>query len=248
MCRGTTAACACEAEETAALADLTTTAARLLSPLAWRTPARSARKLHSFALAEQGSMLDLRLAAARTPSPARAAAYLRHADDEARHAQMFARRAQRLAAEAHRPPALGPVHADSERLFEALGERDFLAFVHVGEERARKQFEAYVTWFAGQGRDLDRALFETILVDERRHGAYTRALLGELAGDEAEARRALRRVARWELGRKWMRAGRFVAERVYLVTMLALYLLAAPLALLVRLARPIRRGWSRSAR
>ena len=221
--------------------DLVGALARVSSPWAWRSPAASARKFHGFALAEHGSMLDLRLAAARTASPARAAAYLRHADDEARHAQMFARRARRLAGEARRPPALPPVRADSERLFDVLGERDFLAFVHYGEDRARRQFEAYVTWFKGQARDQDAALLETILVDERRHGEYTLALLRELAGD-AEAARALRRVARWELGRRWLRAGRFVAERVYVALTLALYVLAAPLALLVRLARPIRRG------
>lgn len=225
------------------MSDQTATLARLLAPLAWRSPARAARKLQSFARAEQGSMLDLRLAAARTPSPARAALYLRHADDEARHAQMFARRAQRLASEAKRPPALGPLQADSERLFESLGERDFLAFVHMGEDRARRQFDAYVLWFREHGREQDAKLFETILVDERRHGEYTRTLLGELAGDEATARRALRRVARWELGRRWLRAGRFIAERIYLVATLLLYLLAAPLTLLIRLARPIRRGW-----
>lgn len=225
------------------MTDRTATLARLLAPLAWRTPARGARKLHSFALAEQGSMLDLRLAAARTPSPARAALYLRHADDEARHAQMFARRAQRLAGEARRPLALGPVQADSERLFEALGERDFLAFVHLGEDRARRQFEAYVEWFRGHGREQDARLFETILVDERRHGEYTRTLLRELAGDEPAARRALRRTARWELGRRWLRAGRFLAERVYLIATLILYILASPLTLLIRLARPVRRGW-----
>lgn len=225
------------------MTDRTATLARLLAPLAWRSPARAARKLHAFALAEHGSMLDLRLAAARTPSPARAALYLRHADDEARHAQMFARRAQRFAGEARRPLALGPVQADSERLFEALGERDFLAFVHLGEDRARRQFEAYVAWFHEHGREQDAKLFETILVDERRHGEYTRALLGELAGDEAGARRALRKAARWEFGRRWLRAGRYLAERVYLVTTLLLYILAAPLTLLIRLARPIRRGW-----
>ena len=225
------------------MADLTATLARLLAPLAWRSPARAARKLHAFALAEQGSMLDLRLAAARTPSPARAALYLRHADDEARHAQMFARRAQRLASEARRPRALGPLQADSERLFEALGERDFLAFVHLGEDRARRQFDAYALWFHEQGREQDAKLFETILVDERRHGEYTRTLLTEVAGDEATAKRSLRRVARWELGRRWLRAGRFLAERVYLVATLLLYVLASPLALLVRLVRPIRRGW-----
>jgi len=226
------------------MTDRTATLARLLAPLAWRSPARAARKLHAFARAEQGSMLDLRLAAARTPSPARAALYLRHADDEARHAQMFARRAQRLAGEARRPFVFGPLQADSERLFEALGERDFLAFVHLGEDRARRQFEAYVAWFRARGREQDAKLFETILVDERRHGEYTRALLGELAGDEATAERALRKAARWELGRRWLRAGRFLAERVYLITTLLLYVLAAPLTLLIRLARPVRRGWS----
>ncbi len=222
--------------------DLTATIARLLSPLVWRTPGRCARRLHAFALAEHGSMLDLRLAAARTASPSRAAAYLRHADDEARHAHMFARRAQRLVSDAALPLALGPVRADSERLFEILGERDFLAFVHYGEERARRQFEAYAAWFATHARPLDHKLFETVLVDERRHGLYTRALLVELVG-EPEARRAIGRVARWELGRRWLRAGRTVAERVYLVTMLLLYILAAPLAVLVRMARPERRGW-----
>ncbi len=94
-----------------------------------------------------------------------------------------------------------------------------------------------------RGRDQDRRLFEAILVDERRHCTYSREFLVEVAGGEAEARRALRRVARWELGRRWLRAGRFVAERVYVALMLLLYVLAAPLALLVRLARPVRRGW-----
>lgn len=216
--------------------------ARRLSPLTWRTPARSARKLFAFALAEQGSMLDMRLAAARTPSPRRAALYLRHADDEARHAQMFARQAQRLAGAARRPFELPPLRADSERLFDALGERDFLAFVHHGEVRARDQFEAYVEWFALAGRDAEHRLLTAILVDERRHCDYTRELLTEVCPDERERQAALRRVARWELGRGWLRAGRFVAERVYVAAMLLLYLTAAPLALLVRLARPIRRG------
>ena len=214
--------------------------ARLLSPLAWRSPRRAARKYHAFALAEHGSMLDLRLAAARTTSPARAAAYLRHADDESRHAQMFGRRAAKLGGEVGLQ--LGPVRADSERLFELLGERDFLAFVYVGEARARAQFDAYVEWFTANGRGQDATLFETVLVDERRHEEYTRSFLFDLVGD-MEARRALRRVSRWEFRRRWLRAGRFLAERVYVVAMLLVYALAAPLALLVRVARPIRRGW-----
>lgn len=222
---------------------LTVLLARWLNPLVWRWPGHAARKLHAFALAEQGSMLDMRIAAARTESPQRAAAYLRHADDEARHAQMFARRARKLASESRTPRQLGPLAADCEQLFQSLGELDFLAFVHTGEARALAQFDTYVAWFATHEREQDRLLFETIMVDERRHAAYTRALLLELAGNEAVAKQALRRVARWELGRRWLRSGRFVAERVYLLTMLIVYVLAAPLSLLVRVARPIRRGW-----
>ncbi len=225
------------------MADLTTILARALNPVVWRTPARAARKLYAFALAEHGSMLDLRLAAASTPSPARAAAYLRHADDEARHTQMFARRAGRLASEAGRPLALGPVMADSERLFEALGEVGFLAFVHLGEARAIRQFEVYEAWFRAHARDTDAALFATILGDERQHSAYTWQLLCELTGDVHHARKAVRRAQRWELGRQWLRAGRAVAERVYFGLTLVVYGLAAPLAVLVRLVRPERRGF-----
>jgi hypothetical protein len=216
---------------------------RLLNPLIWRWPGHAARKLHGFALAEHGSLLDLHLAARETTSPARAAAYLRHADDEARHAQMFGKRASQLARDAGQAP-FGPVRADSEQLFTTLGELDFLAFVHRGEARAIVQFHHYIRHFEAAGRERDASLFCTIVADETRHADYTKALLLELAGDEAVARKALRRVARWEAWRTWMRAGRFVAERVYVATMLLVYVLAAPLSLLVRLARPIRRGWT----
>ncbi|PRQ10000.1 ferritin-like domain-containing protein [Enhygromyxa salina] len=225
---------------------LTVALARMLNPLVWRSPARSADKLHGFALAEHGSMLDLRLAARLTPSPTRAAAYLRHADDETRHAQMFGKRARQLAREAGlaRGHAVWePIRADSEQLFVGLGELDFLAFVHVGEARAIEQFLVYVAYFQAQGRERDASLLTTILVDEHRHADYTRALLFELADSEAAARRALRRVRRWEAWRTWLRAGRFLAERVYMVAMLLVYLLAAPLGLLVRWARPLTRGW-----
>lgn len=221
---------------------LTATLARMLNPLVWRRPAHVARKLHGFALAEHGSMLDLRLAARLTDSPARAAAYLRHADDETRHAQMFGKRARQLAREAGLAP-LGHVRADTEQLFVTLGELDFLAFVHVGEARAIEQFDTYVEWFREHGRERDASLFTTILVDERRHADYTRELLFELAGDEARARKALRRVRRWEAWRSWLRAGRFLAEKVYVIAMLLVYAAAAPMGLLVRWARPVVRGW-----
>ncbi|HLT36674.1 MAG TPA: ferritin-like domain-containing protein, partial [Enhygromyxa sp.] len=130
---------------------------RLLNPLVWRRPAHAARKLHGFALAEHGSLLDLRLAARLTPSPIRAAAYLRHADDEARHAQMFGKRAAALAREAG-IAAPGPAVADCEQLFESLGELDFLAFVHRGEARAIVQFRGYIDYFQRIGRERDASL------------------------------------------------------------------------------------------
>lgn len=218
--------------------------ARISCGWVWRTPARSARMLHGFAHAEQASMLDLRLAARRTESSERAAAYLRHADDEARHCRMFCGRSAQLVEDAGRGgQALGHVRADYEALFDRLGELDFLAFVHWGEARAIRQFDAYVAYFEANHRERDATLLRSILVDERRHASYTGALLLELAGDERSMRRAIGRVRRWELGRTWLRSGRFLAERVYTVTMFALYVMAAPLALLVRLVRPVRKGW-----
>src|SRR5690606_25065002 len=102
---------------------------------------------------------------------------------------------------------LPPVRADTEQLFLNLGELDFLAFVHLGEARAIEQFGAYIRYFEQHGREREASLFSTILVDERRHADYTRALLVEQAGSEAGARKALRRLQRWEAWRTWLRTG-----------------------------------------
>ncbi len=218
--------------------------ARLLSPLVWRIPGHDARKLFGFALAEHGSVIDLAAAARGTPSPARRARYLRHLLDETRHAEVFSRRSAELRAGRGRA-SFGEPRADTEALFERLGEVGFLAFVHRGERRGRAQFAVYRDWFARRGDERTRAMFDAILDDERRHEAYTRELLVELTGGEAAAGRALRQAARWSAWRAWRRAGRFVAERAYFVAMVALYLTLAPFALLLRLARPARTGWRR---
>lgn len=220
--------------------------ARLLNPIVWRLPGRPARKLFAFARAERGSMIDLMQAARTTQSAARAAMYLRHATDEARHARLFAQRSAELRRERGAEP-LGAVRADTEALFERLGELDFLAFVHRGERRGRAQFEAYQAYFVQRGAQQDAALFEGILADERRHESYTRDLLVALAGSEAAARVALRRMGRWEAWRTWRRAGQGLAQWVYAISMFGVYVLAAPMALLVRAVRPVRRGWQLTA-
>lgn len=210
--------------------------ASLLAPLAWRVPGHPARMLQGFARAEQGSMIDLYAAANLTPSPARRALYLRHALDERRHAGMFAHRA----AELGKP---GPVVADTEQLYERLGEVAFLAFVHLGEARGRAQFEAHRRTCRRLGDMRTVALLEAIDVDEARHERYSRALLVELAGGERAASRALRKARAWEAWRIFRRAGRAVAGRVYALLMLVLFVAIAPLALLVRRVRPARAGW-----
>jgi hypothetical protein len=233
--------------------------AALLAPLAWRVPGHAARMLHGFACAEEGSRIDLLAAANLTASPARRALYLRHALDEGRHAGMFARRAAELSSgprwgsarqESSSAPnparggrELGPVRADSEQLFERLGEERFLAFVHLGEARAGAQFAAHIRMCRRIGDTRSVALLEAISADEARHARYTGDLLVELSGGEREARRAVRRAALWEAWRLWRRAGRWVAARVYGALMLVVFVAMAPLALLVRLVRPARAGW-----
>jgi len=215
-------------------------ATRALNPLVWRLPGRAARKLRDFACTEQSSMLDLMVAARLTRAPERAALYLRHALDEQRHARTFTKRA----AELDPAGASFEARADTEALFERLGEERFVAFVHLGEARGCARFEAHRDYFTRSGDARTASMFEAILVDERRHTSYTWTLLVALSGSEPRARLALRRAALWEAWRIYRRAGRTLAQALYVALMWVLYVLVAPLALLVRLARPERAGWT----
>lgn len=218
---------------------------RVVSPIVWRIPGHGARKLYGFARAEQGSRIDLLQAAARTASAERAARYLRHALDETRHAQMFWRRSTDLRLAARRAPYAPPV-ADTEDLFARLGEVGFLAFVHRGEQRGRRQFELYARHFAARGDARTAALFEAILRDEHRHEGYTRALLVELVG-EPGARRAARKAALWAAWRAWRRAGRAMSGAVYALAMTAVYLVVGPIALAAARLSGRPTGWREPA-
>ncbi|HEX2691025.1 MAG TPA: ferritin-like domain-containing protein [Kofleriaceae bacterium] len=213
-----------------------------MTPLVWRVPGHGARKLYGFARAEQASRIDLLQAAQRTASLSRRAAYLRHALDETRHTAMFWRRSTELRVDAQRAPFTPPT-ADTEDLFERLGERRFLAFVHRGEKRGREQFELYARHFGKRGDARTQLLFGAILADEQRHERYTRALLVELSGSERAARSELSRAALWEAWRTWRRAGRAVAGAIYTISMTLVYLVAGPLAALGLGARNPRARW-----
>jgi rubrerythrin len=213
---------------------------RLVTPLVWRVPGHGARKLYGFARAERASQIDLLQAAQRTTSLSRRAAYLRHALDETRHAAMFWRRSTELCLDDGRAPFTAPV-ADTEDLFERLGERRFLAFVHRGEKRGRAQFALYARHFGKRGDRRTALLFEAILADEQRHESYTQALLVELAGGARAARSALRWAAMWEAWRTWRRAGRAVAGAIYVIAMTLIYLVTGPIAA-IGLGRVARRA------
>jgi rubrerythrin len=216
--------------------------ARLFAPLAFGTHRRAARTFASFARAEEGSRRDLLLAAAATESTERAALYLRHAEDEGRHARCFVARSREHDAAA-RSTAVRSFDADVEKLFAGLGETLFVAFAHRGEARGRAQFEAYRDYFAARGDDETARMFATIIEDEQRHERYTGELLRSLVGGESAARRLLRRAALWEAGRSFRRTGRETAQVLFFVVATVLYVASAPLALLTRLLRPVRRGF-----
>jgi hypothetical protein len=219
--------------------------ARVTNWIVWRSPRRAARLLFSFAHAEAASRVDLIVAAQLAASTAHSALYLRHALDEARHAKLFSLRSAELRGKLGLPP-LGFVRPDAENLFERLGEVGFLAFVHRGEQRGRRQFDSYRDHFARAGDERMRALFDAVLVDERRHEEYTGTLLRTVAGGERAARRALRAAAAWEAWRSWRRAGRALAGGVYEAAMSVLYVALAPLLLALRPLLRERRRWSGS--
>jgi hypothetical protein len=200
----------------------------LLDALWWRTARMRARRMTHFARVERSSATDLRLAARCCDDPARAALYLRHAADETRHARSFHEQAVRLALAAGDVPQPSS-RADCEALFERLGERDFLAFVHLAERRGRKQFEVHARTLA---RGLDRelcAVFEEVLADERRHEQYSWEQLLALTGSAAGARARVRAMATWEAWRAFRRTGRNAARACYRLCAAALYALCLPL-------------------
>jgi hypothetical protein len=215
----------------------------LVFPIAWRWPGRNARMLFEFALAEQATTLDLQAAAARTESTQRRALYVRHAIDERRHAALFAAQSAERRALRALPPVGRLREADTEDLFERLGELGFLAFVHLGERRACQKFAVIHAFLTRREPGVLAGALGGILRDEERHARYTWELLVALAGGEGGARWAVRRAALRYAWRRWRRWGDAVARALHAGLMMLLYALVAPLALLVRVVRPVRAGW-----
>lgn len=199
-----------------------TLAAAAWAPLRVRSARRVAAAFVRFALAEEGSALTMRWAAAQTTDPRRAALYLRHAMDERRHARAMRARAKELDA------PHDEVHADAEDLFATLGEVRFLAFVTLAERRGLAELGAHQRALARTGDARSASVLEGILVDEARHARYARDLLETMAGGARRARTALVLVTLWELRRTIRRSSAAMGRALYAVLTAVIFLVILP--------------------
>jgi len=214
---------------------------RLSAPIAWRTNARIATKLHGFSMTEQGSALDMFRAAESATDPQHRRLFLRHAIDEARHARRFREEALKLV------PTSAPReherrHALPQDLYATLGSERFLAFVHLSEARAQQQFAVLARHFdKDQERRAIADLFHELAKEEQFHVAYSRHLLGQLFAADARKKRIARALARerrvlaWAA---WKRAGARLGGRFTTLLMALVFVAVLPLfALVLRLSR-----------
>jgi len=204
----------------------------LLNPIVWKLPGNAAKKFYSFSCTEFSSVFDLTLAANLTASDRYSGLYVRHLQDERGHTNIFFARANKLRKEAGKPPYPHP-KAEYEELFHLLGEKRFLAFVHLGEKRGCIQFNSYANYFERKGDAHTTSIFTSVLQDETMHMNYTYDLLLEqCGGDVAAARKEIRSARYWEARRRWMRAGKALTSKLFVVITMSVYPLFLPYKLL----------------
>ena len=166
----------------------------LLHWLVWRDPKRRAQNLLRFAEVEADGGRDLVRAAEVTQDPILRKLFLKHALDEQRHAELFRGRGLALIRSLPRGAASG-VQADwltpGERGLDDLrvedeGDAALLAFLHLSEKSAAKDFANYVDVLKADPQT--RTVFEKVLHDETFHMTYTRNELDRVAPTQARWR------------------------------------------------------------
>jgi rubrerythrin len=162
--------------------------------LVWRNPKRRAQNLLRFAEVEADGGRDIVRAAEVTADPQLRRLFLKHALDEQRHADLFRGRGLELiralpgaAAAGVRAEWLAPGERGLDDLrVEDEGDEALLAFLHLSERAAARDFANYV---AVLGADPPtRAVFEKVLHDETFHMTYTRNQLQRVAPERARGR------------------------------------------------------------
>jgi len=218
-----------------------------LKRLVWSDVGRRARILLRFAEVEADGGRDLVRASEATEDPILRGLFLRHAADEARHAKLFRRRATDLMAEgaAGADPASEWL-AQGERGLDDLrveqeSDRDLLAFLHLSESAAARDFQTYVKVLE---RDPGtREIFEIIGRDETHHMAYTLKQLQRL--DPKRHRWAIFKARARRLWKAYLRvAGAIGAVFGTIVLSVEYFIVLPPFAILDR--RALRRetpGW-----
>lgn len=223
----------------------------LLKPVqywVWGDAGRRAQWLLRFAEVEADGGRDLVRAAELTGDPRLRRLYLRHAKDEQRHADIFRKRGLELlgANPASDASAPGDWLTPGERGLddvnvEAGRDGSLLAFLHLSEKAAARQFATYRD---AVGADSDtRDVFQRILRDEEFHMNYTRAELARVAPE-----RQKKLIWKARLSRLWKAYLRFAVALAGLIGTLLLaiqYFILLPLFAFVskRAARRAPQGW-----
>lgn len=215
----------------------------------WASPGRSARKLLQFSQVEADGGRDLVRAAELTRDPLLRHRFFVHARDEARHAELFRARGLALRSALDQgacASAMGNWLAPGERGLDDLRVEDedegsLLAFIHLSESRAARDFADYCAVLAHD--PPTRAVFEQILHDEEFHMRYSRTELERIA--PARARRLLWKARMRRLWKAYLRMAMAIAGLMAgIILFLQYFILLPPFALLAkRAARREQPGW-----
>ena len=217
--------------------------------LVWRDPRRRARTLLRFAEVEADGGRDLVRAAEVTGDPLLRRLFLKHALDEQRHADLF--RSRGLALIRTLPSAgggrAGEWMTPGERGLDDLrveqeGDEALLAFLHLSEKAAAKDFADYVAVLDADPATRD--VFEKVLHDETFHMTYTRDQLRRLAPARADRRIWAARLRRF--WKAYLRLASGLAGLIGAVVLTLQYYLVLPLFALLakRAVRGEPDGWS----
>ncbi len=226
----------------------------------WFDPERRILTLESFANTEEDGGRDLVAAARRISDPELREHIERHAADETRHAALFRHRAAELRAEGTKTAADVPdkpydlsharpgLEVDSHGFFNAglcdeLGELEYVAMLHVAEQRAEALFDVFSRQTKHDPKT--QAVFQSILKDEKYHVAYTGKFLERWRNDgrDREVDKALKSARSSRFMGAWKRVGLRAASGFSKVLMLVVYwTVLLPFACIAR-AQPWPRGW-----
>jgi hypothetical protein len=224
----------------------------LLTPihhLVWRHPGRRARLLLRFAEVEADGGRDLVRAAETTGDATLRRLFLRHAADEQHHAALFRERGLELLRALPRPAGAAAAEwiAPGERGLEDVqvereSEADLLAFLHLSERAAARDFAGYILVL-----DADpptQAVFQRVVRDEAFHMNYTRTQLVRIAPERH--RRLLWQARRRRLWKVYLRFATALAGLIGGVILSLQYYLLLPIFAWAahRAARKEAPGWS----